>query len=432
MLIGKKLKKDRRVKQAKKLLREALSEHQQEITGVRPPRDKPLLYDEVERVRGSGLAYPYLSSGIGNGCLVELIDGSVKYDFTCGIGQIPAHSDLDLMESGVDAALDDTVIQGNLQQTAEPIELMGRLCELSGLDHCYLTSSGVMAVENAMKICFQKNYPRYRVLAFSNDFAGRTLSVGRVTDRPGYRQGLPPNVAVDYIPFNDPKEALIRLHEHLNRYPGEHAMMIMELVQGEGGFYAGEAEFFQELCDILHEQGILVIVDEVQSFGRTEELFAFHHFGLQNKADVVTIGKVSQVCATLYRDELQPRTGLISQTFTSSSSAIRACGVILDKLMAGDRWGPKGDHRRLHDHFVRKMKLTRHVKGPYGMGLMMAFTPFDGSKERVTEILFKLFDKGVVAWRCGGDPERIRFLPPPLAVTKGDIDAVVSILKECL
>ena len=432
MLIGKKLKQDRRVSQAKKLLREAVAEHQQEITEVRPPRDTPLLYEEVERVRGSGLVYPYLSSGIGNGCLVELIDGSVKYDFTCGIGQIPAHSDLDLMESGIDAALDDTVIQGNLQQTAEPIELMRRLCELSGLDHCYLTSSGVMAVENAMKICFQKNYPRYRVLAFSHDFAGRTLSVGRVTDRPGYREGLPPNIAVDYIPFDDPKEALRRLHEHLRRYPGEHAMMIMELVQGEGGFNVGEAKFFQELCDVLHEQGIFVIVDEVQTFARTEQLFAFHHFGLQEKADVVTIGKVSQVCATLWRDELQPRPGLIAQTFTSSSSAIRACHTILDKLNDGDRWGPKGHHRRLHDHFVKKLRFTRHVKGPYGIGLMMALTPFDGSKERVTEILHKLFEKGVVAWRCGGDPERIRFLPPPLAVTKDDIDAVLAILKECL
>jgi 4-aminobutyrate aminotransferase-like enzyme len=435
MLAGKKLKQDRRVKQAKKLLREALEEHQKELTEVRPSREKPLLYDEVERVRGSKLAYPYLSSGIGRGCLVELIDGSVKYDFTCGIGQIPAHSDLDLMEAGVDAALDDVVIQGNLQQSVEPIELMGRLGELAGLDHCFLTSSGVMAVENGMKICFQKNFPRTRVLTFTHDFAGRTLTASRVTDRPGYREGLPDNIPVDYVPFYNPKdpEATFEvLEEHLKRYPDEHALMIMELVQGEGGLYAGEAKFFQKLCDVLHEHGVLVLIDEVQTFGRTEELFAFHHFGLQEKVDVVTIGKVSQVCATLYRNELQPRPGLVSQTFTSSSSAIRACQVVLDKLLAGDRFGKKGLHRKLHDHFVKKCKLMRHVKGPYGMGLMMAFTPFDGSKEKVTEILYNLFEKGVVAWRCGGDPERIRFLPPPLAVTKEDLDAVLKIVKETL
>ena len=77
--------------------------------------------------------------------------------------------------------------------------------------------------------------------------------------------------------------------------------MVVELVQGEGGYYAGDREFFlrdpDASCDAA---GVAIFFDEVQTFGRTTRPFAFQHFGLDEFAEIVSIGKLSQVCATLF------------------------------------------------------------------------------------------------------------------------------------
>ena len=135
-------------------------------------------------------------------------------------------------------------MQGHLQQNQEAYLLSKLLTEASGLDHCFLSSSGSMANENALKLIFQKKFPATRLLTFEKCFMGRTLSLAQLTDKPSFREGLPSNLAVDYVPFYqeaDPEEstrhALRVLHQHLNRYPHQHAAMCFEMIQGEGGMY---------------------------------------------------------------------------------------------------------------------------------------------------------------------------------------------------
>src|SRR6185369_7682432 len=326
------LASDARVLEAKRLLAEALRDAQAGITGVRPP-DPGLRQGYLDALarfgadRGGPLYYPYLGSGLGNGALVELADGSVKYDFITGIGvHYLGHNHPALLAVGVDAALENTVMQGNLQQNVESETLARRLLEGANrkgarMAHAFITS-GAMANENALKIAFQKRPGSDRVLAFAHGFAGRTLALSQVTDKPAYRQGLPQTLAVDYVPFYDearPAEstalAVEALQEHLARYPGRHAAMILELIQGEGGGYApGSAEFFRALIPLLKAAGVAVHFDEIQTFGRTSELFAFQHFGLDEYVDIVTFGKLTQACGTLIRAEFRPKPGLISQT----------------------------------------------------------------------------------------------------------------------
>src|SRR5262249_15910124 len=141
------LSKDPAVLQAKKLLQHALKEHQKKITGIKPPVDSlkqsyEQLLAEFAEVRGNKLYFPYLGSGMGKGALVELLDGSIKYDFISGIGvHILGHSHPELMDACVDAALSDIIIQGNLQQNTDSYELSRLLTQSSKLDHCFLTSS---------------------------------------------------------------------------------------------------------------------------------------------------------------------------------------------------------------------------------------------------------------------------------------------------
>jgi 4-aminobutyrate aminotransferase-like enzyme len=444
------LAKDPRVAQAKKLLLDAVSDHQKNITGIRPPipalrQNYEKMLETIAEYRGSKLWFPYLGSGIGNGALVELLDGSVKYDFITGIGtHYWGHSHPEIIAAGIDAAISDTVMQGHLQQNGDTVALSALLLKSSKMDHCFLTSSGAMANENALKIAFQKRFPANRILAFERGFAGRTLALAQVTDKPGFRQGLPETIAVDYVPFYDEcrseestKHAVEVLKKHLARYPNQHAVMLFELVQGEAGFYPGSREFFVALMEILKQHHISIFDDEIQTFGRTSALFAFQHFGLENYIDLVTIGKLSQVCATLFNADHSPKPGLLSQTFTSSTAAIRASKVILENLIDGGYYGPEGKIMKLHRYFVKKLtELAKqhpmHIRGPFGIGTMIAFTPFDGDSQRTTRIVHALFEAGVMSFIAGTNPTRIRFLIPAGAVTTDDIDHVTKIIKETM
>lgn len=445
-LVAGALAADPRIAEAKGLLLAAVEENQRKLTGVRP--GDPALqrsYDEligcIAAQRGGKLWFPYLGSGIGNGALVELLDGSVKYDFISGIGvHYWGHSHLKIIEAAIDAAISDTILQGNLQQNGDSSLLVELLLNNSGMDHCFLTTSGAMANENAFKIALQKRFPADRILAFEGCFAGRTLAMSQVSDKPLFREGLPNTLSVDYVPFydiEDPEGSIARavsaLKRLICRYPKQHALMCCELIQGEGGSYAGAREFFLPLMKILKEEGIAIFADEVQSFGRTSQLFAYQHYGLEEYIDITSIGKLAQVCGTLFRKEWTPRPGLLSQTFTSSSAAIRAGLVIVGSLLNEGYFGQEGKIMMLHRHFVGRLQELGEccpLYGPWGLGAMVAFTLRDGEMHATTKFVHELFNAGVISFIAGKNPSRVRLLMPIGAVTTEDIDNVCSIILE--
>lgn len=450
LLAANRFKNDPRIAQAKKLLMETIRDHQKELTQVRPPQQELIqsYYETLEAfnmIRGGKLYFPYLGSGWGNGPLVELLDGSVKYDMISGIGpHFWGHTHPGLTEVAIDAALSDTIMQGHLQQNRDGLKLSHLLVKASGLDHCFLSSSGVMANENALKLAFHKNYPATRVLAFDHCFLGRTLALSQITDKPMFREGLPLQLPVDYVPFYSPehpeestKHALTTLKHHLFRYPKQHAAMCFELIQGEGGFNMGTTAFFKALMQVLKEHGVAVFVDEVQTFGRTHRLFAFQHFGLEEYVDLVSIGKLSQVCATLFRSDYKPKPGLLSQTFTSSTVALQASCWIIEHLLADHFYGPTGKLAQLHARFelhLRRLEETwpNRMQGPYGLGAMIAFTPMGGEPDTVAKFVQDLFQAGVIAFVAGSHPTRIRFLIPAGGMTLEDVDGVMLIVEEVL
>jgi 4-aminobutyrate aminotransferase-like enzyme len=446
---------DPRVHEAKRLLLDTLAEHQLGLQGIRPsdPELKPHYEDllkEFGRLRGGSLFFPYLGSGLGNGCLVELADGSVKYDFISGIGVHHwGHSHPALIEAAIDAALRDTIMQGNLQQIVEVVDVTRDLLSAANrygarLEHCFLSTSGAMANENALKLIFQKQYPADRLLAFEGCFMGRTLALSQVTDKPDYREGIPRTLAVDYVPYFDdtrPEEsiraAVDSVNRHMHRYPGKHAAMCFELVLGEGGFYPGSRDFFVTLMELAKENRLAVMLDEIQTFGRTEQLFAFQQFGLDQYVDVLTLGKLSQLCGALFTDEYKPHPGLLSQTFTSSTSALFAARTILHGMTEGGYFGPDGKIAKLHNHFVKRLKEIQDrrpdlVAGPFGLGAMIAFTPLGGEPSKVKEFVHALFEAGVISFYAGSELSRVRFLIPVGAVSFQDVDSVASIIEDTL
>jgi len=454
-LLAEQLAADPRVAEAKRLMLTAMAEYQRAITGARSADpERKASYEQMLKqfadLRAGALWYPYLGSGIGRGPLVELADGSVKYDLISGIGvHYFGRNHPAVVIACLDAALRDTVMQGNLEQGQESVRLSRTLVDLSArkgakIKHCFLSTSGAMANENALKLSFQKKSPASRILAFSGAFAGRTMVLSQITDKAAYRQGLPNVIPVDYLPYFDPQRpresteaAMARLKEHLHRFPGQHAVMCLELVQGEGGYNVGSREFFLALLDELKKNGVPVWMDEVQTFGRTSEPFAFQHFGLDAYVDIATVGKLTQVCATLFSEEFRPKPGLISQTFTAATSAIFSAQVILDALNGGDFFGTDGRIMRLHRRFVGHMEAIakKHptwVRGPFGIGGMIAMTVLDGGEEVTKKFLHALFDAGVIGFVAGEAPARARFLLPVGNIADEDVDAACGIIEKVL
>lgn len=450
-LIANQLRNDPRVAQAKKLLAEALADHTKDLHEVRQPaRDLVPGYEDLlkrlTQARGGVPVFPYLASGVGNGPWVELADGSVKLDFIGGIGvHGMGHSHPAMLNAGIDAALEDTVMQGNLQQHPASLFMCEKLLAMgraggAELEHCLLTTSGAMANENALKIALHAKYPAKRILAFDNAFAGRSLALASLTDRSKYREGLPLTLEVDYLPFlkHDQPErstrwAVDELHRLLNRHPNRYAAFWAEPVAGEGGYYAGSQEFFTALCEPIREAGIPIVFDEVQSFSRLSRPFAFQHYGLDKYVDIVTVGKITQVCATLYNGALKPNAPILSQTFTGSSSSIAAGLAVLDQLESRS-FGVDGSNMRLHQTFAEALeKLSEdfpgQVAGPFGTGMMIAFTPGDGSAAAAKQFVDTMYEEGLIGFVCGGNPSRVRFLPPPAATEVEHIDAAVEIMR---
>lgn len=399
-------------------------------------------------VRGRPLLYPYVSSGLGQGPLVELEDGSVKWDMISGIGvHFFGHADPDLTATAIRAAIGDTVQQGNLQLNADAIDFARVLIEQAqaagtNMQHAFLCAGGALANENALKVCFQKHAPASRILAFSHCFMGRTWAMAQIGDSAAGRVGLPLNVLVDYMPFFDHAAArrmsagdvsgetryidmcLWHLEQYIHRYPKQHACFIFELVQGEGGFNTAPAAFHKALMQCCRDNGIAVWDDEVQTFGRTESMFACEHAGVSELVDVITVGKMSQVCAILYTQDYNPKPGLLSGTFLGGTVELAVGKRIIQRLDSGNYYGDAGliaqHHRafregmqaiidRNPDWFPTPHNVTELVGG---IGGMCRFTPFAGDKAAVNKACKKLYDDGIVAFYCGHGPYHVRFLPP--------------------
>ncbi len=436
------------------------------ITDVRPalPGMKESydgLMARAAAVRGRPLLYPYVGSGIGNGALVELADGSVKWDMICGIGvNFFGHSDPDLVQTALRASLADTVKQGNLQSSMEPHAfsevLLKEAAKGSRLKYAYLSTSGCMANENALKVCFQKHAPARRVLAFRDCFMGRSMMMASIGDSHEGRVGLPIVADVDYMPFYDEVEAarageadyigaaVGKLEEYIRRYPGQHACFIFELAQGEGGFNPGRRDYFKALIEVCKSQKIAVWDDEIQTFGRLPRMFAYDYYQLGEYVDVFCVGKMTQVCATLYTEEYNPKPGLLSGTFLGEAVSFEVGRRVIERLRDGDYYGDSGRIERHHAAFRQQVKALAARRPEWfpkvpeiadvsgGVGGMMRMTPLGGKKDKIQAACKAIFEAGVILFYCGHGPYHLRVLPPLGVMNESDWPRVFACIEQGL
>lgn len=429
------------------LMMEALTELQTDASAA----DVTAYGQQLQRVaqlRGRPLFFPYIGSGLGRGARVRTADGRWLIDFAIGIGvHFFGHSHPDLIRTAITAAASDIVLQGNLQANAEYADLLEILLAHSApqLAYGWLSLPGTEANENALKLIRYHQQPARDVIAFRRCFHGRTTTMAEITDRPDYRKGQPERERVYYLPFYEPeapasaRQALSALREVLDQHPGEIAVCVFELVQGEAGFRVAPREFFVPLLETLKEHGVTVWVDEIQTFGRTGELFAFQRFDLAEYVDVVTVGKLLQNSAVLFRKEYQPDPALISGTFAGSTVGMAVGRRIVEKLVQEHYLGPDGRIATLEQH-AREQLARLQVERPStirafgGIGAMWSVEPVTASHEGIKALLQECYRNGLILYYAGAGegPYRLRMFLPAGVLTLDEFDEALDILRFSL
>ncbi|MEM1416537.1 MAG: aminotransferase class III-fold pyridoxal phosphate-dependent enzyme [Myxococcota bacterium] len=465
--IGDAIRESPAVRQAIDTLVSEVQARTASITAVRPPNPEleapyDALCEDAGATRGRPLLYRCLGSGAGRGPLVELADGSVKFDLVGGIGvHFFGHSHPEIVRAQAEAALEDTTKHGNLQSGTAPYAFARKLCDLagrkSGLAHAFLTTSGAMANEMALKVCLQKHSPADRVIAFEHCFMGRSLTMTSIGDSAAARDGIPITLPVDYVPFWNDREAeklggetqlidasLERLQQLFDRYPKRHACFIFELVQGEGGFNVAPRVYLEELMKLCKQNGVAVWDDEIQTFGRTTEMFAFETFELGEYVDVFCVGKMTQTCAAMFTADYNPRPGLLSGTFTGGTADFLTGRRILEMLEGGGYYGEDGLFAQHHARFRQHAEALR-AKHPEwfpeveyapeligGVGGMMRMTPFGGTREKIVAAAKAIYEEGGILFWCGHGPFHLRMLPPLPAMSLDDWGPAFEVIERGL
>ncbi len=337
------------------------------------------------------------------------------------------------------------------------VELAERLAALAPGDskkRAYFANSGAEAVETALKLARLRT-GRQKIVAFFGAFHGRTmgalsLTASKATQRKGYAPFLPEvhhtHYAVCYrCPVSrDPQTCNVECLDLLEKTlfktvapPEEIAAIVVEPVQGEGGYFVPKPEFLDRIARLAKEHGILVIADEVQSgFGRTGKMFASEHFGLEPDILVLAKGIASgmPISAVVASDELmQWRSGGHGSTFGGNPVSCEAAMATIDLLEEGlmDNAAKMGDY--LKGRLRALMEKHACIGEVRGLGLMLAVDLVKNRESRepdaelLEKVLHAAFEKGVAFLGCGESSVRIA---PPLVVSEKESDVAVDILDQ--
>ncbi len=273
-------------------------------------------------------------------------------------------------------------------------------------------------------------------------FACISVATQEITANEAYRDGMPKLLDIYHVPHwdqADPENSTRKTIEALDalwaKEGDNFCAMTMELVQGEGGFIYGPREFYVEIFEWARRKDIYIWIDEVQTFCRTRELFAYQMFELDKYADIVTIAKALQGAGVIFTEELNPKPGLIAGTFNGAIPSIKAGKKVLDYLTQGGFYGEGGKNHEIEKKFLTKLQslASGACKGKLGysggIGTMISFEIGDSSKEITLEFIKKLFDNGIISFIAGKNPTRVRFLLP-VCLTDEHIDDIFNIIEK--
>ncbi|MBI2082020.1 MAG: 4-aminobutyrate--2-oxoglutarate transaminase [Deltaproteobacteria bacterium] len=399
----------------------------------------------------------------GAGALLTDVDGNTFIDFIGGIGSLNVgHSPTELVEVVKSQA---EKLQHTCFMTAmyEPyVQLAQKLAEITPgkfEKKTALFNTGAEAVENAIK--FARGYTkRPAVISFQNGFHGRTLLTMSLTSKYlPYKKGFGPFAPEIYIfpgPYPYRRPAGLSEEEHIDEVlsrwqtffkatvaPDQVAAVILELVQGEGGFIVQPKRFVQEIVSFCKKEGIVFIADEVQTgFGRTGTLFTSAPYGIE--PDLITMAKSLSnglpLGAVTGRAEIMdaPQTGGIGGTFggnpVSCVAALAAIQILEEKRLC-ERSKIIGE--KIWKRMKKLEKEVPLIGEVRGLGSMIAVelvkdrATREPDKDTAASIVQKAASKGVLLLTAGLYGNVIRFLSP-LSITDEQLEEGLDVVEQCL
>ena len=429
-------------------------------TALPGPKAKAIIERDAKAVSTSYTRdYPFVMAR-GEGVFVEDVDGNVFLDCTAGIAvTATGHSHPDVVEAIVDQARRFLHMSGTdfyYEPQVRLAEVLSAIAPMPGPHRSFFGNSGTEANEAALKLA--KYYTkRQNVIAFLGAFHGRTWGSLSVTaSKPAQRRGFAPFVpGVYHAPYANcyrcpvgatpetcAAECLRFIEEQIFVHlvsPDEVAAVMVEPIQGEGGYIVPPDAFHQRLREITSRHGILLIVDEVQSgMGRTGRMCAIEHTGVQ--PDIVTIAKgiasgMPLGVATARAEVMSWPPGTHASTFggnpVACAAALATIRLLRDGLMKN------AEVVGAHMLAGAKALMEKHqiVGDVRGRGLMIGIELVRDrtTKERATterdEVVRACFRRGLLVLGAGQNAIR---LSPPLVITKEHADTALRILDDAL
>jgi 4-aminobutyrate aminotransferase len=374
---------------------------------------------------------PLLITGDGQGCYFEDADDNRFLDFASNVAATPLGYNHPAMKEVLKQYKNTPIkFAGQDFYTKEHLELLEELVMVTpaGMNSAFFVNSGAEAVENALKMCVRKHGGMYGT-SFEYGFHGRTLGSlsftnSKVVHSKGYWQ-FPSH----RIPFDE--RAPDKLYEIIKREGGNTnmAFMIMEVMQGEGGYRIASRNMVREIRKITKEQDIPLICDEVQSgMGRTGRWWAFEHYGI--KPDVFTAAKALQVGAVIGSSGMFPKEpGALSSTWGGGHIMDLAMGI--ETIRTIKRANLLENCRYMGKYLVKELaklgETYAYIRNPRGLGLMCAF---DLQTKRTRDHLHaRMLERGLVTMGTG--KKGIRLIPPYI-VSKKEIDEAIGVIADAM
>jgi 4-aminobutyrate aminotransferase len=400
--------------------------------------------------------YPFVMSH-GRGMEVWDVDGNRFLDFAAGIAVCSTGHAHPQVVGAIREAAGKFVHISSDYWHEEMIGLAERLARVAPFGEpamSFFCQSGTESVEGALKLArYVTGRPRF--IGFLGGFHGRTMgslsfTSSKYTQQKGFAPTMP---GVTHVPYPnsyrplfagaDQGEAVldyIRMLFDRSVPPSEVAAVLVEPIQGEGGYLVPPEGFLSGLRALCDEHGILLIFDEVQSgVGRTGKMFASEHFGV--RPDIMTLakglGSGVPIGAVMAKRSImqQWKRGAHGNTFGGNPIACAAANATLD-LVSG---GLMANAAQVGDYFtgrLREMARDYPCIGEIrGRGLMIGVELIQPGPDRapakalVEAIINRGYHNGVLLLSCG--VSTLRFMPP-LSVSKAEIDEVVGLLKTTI
>jgi 4-aminobutyrate aminotransferase/(S)-3-amino-2-methylpropionate transaminase len=408
--------------------------------------------DDRARYVAPGVSTPRLVVAHAEGARITDVDGRSYIDFAGGIGCQNTGHRLPAVVDAIKEQADRYLHQGFFVGMYEPyVEVCRRLGELSPCDgrdqRSFLANSGAEAIENAVKIA-RVATGRQAVIVFENAFHGRTLMAMTMTAKVvPYKKGFGPFAPEVYrapgpYPYRGvSSDAAFEGLEDLFRSdidPESVACVVLEPVQGEGGFIQMPPDYPARLQELCRAHGILYVDDEVQSgVGRTGKMWAIEHYeGVE--PDLLVSGKslggglpLAGVTGRAEVMDAVPSGGL-GGTFGGNPLSCAAAVAVLDTVADPDFLATAqslGDTLRARlDEIAARRPEIGEVRG---LGSMLALEFEEQSAERAKAVVGAALDRGLVLLSCGLHGNVIRLLPP-LTISEAELDEGLTILEESL